>query len=89
MSGSSKDAPIQLIRFREGKFEIPEEAGHFLRGLKGPVGLLSVVGKYRTGKSLLLNRVLPEKKAFQVSPTINSCTKGLWMARETLEGEGS
>ena len=68
---------------------MPQEAQDFLRGLKGPIGMLSVVGKYRTGKSLLLNRVLLQKNAFQVSPTINSCTKGLWMARSPLEVEGS
>jgi len=37
---------------------------------------ISVVGKYRTGKSYLLNRVLLDKSdGFSVGPTINPCTK--------------
>lgn len=37
---------------------------------------LSVVGKYRTGKSYLMNRVLLDRSnGFSVGPTINPCTK--------------
>ena len=42
-------------------------------------------GKYRTGKSYLMNKLfgdmLDTEKArgFQVGPTINACTKGLWI----------
>ena len=37
---------------------------------------ISVVGKYRTGKSYLLNRVLLDRSdGFSVGPTINPCTK--------------
>ena len=46
------------------------------------IGILSLVGKYRTGKSFLLNRVLIEKKSskgFDVAPTIKPCTKGIWL----------
>ncbi len=46
------------------------------------IGILSLVGKYRTGKSFLLNRVLIEKKSskgFEVAPTIKPCTKGIWL----------
>lgn len=35
---------------------------------------------YRTGKSYLLNRIiLNRKKGFSVGPTVNACTKGLWI----------
>ncbi len=45
-----------------------------------------VAGKYRTGKSFLLNRVILNKKneGFGVGPTINPCTKGLWVWGETM-----
>jgi hypothetical protein len=51
------------------------------------VGVISVAGKYRTGKSFLLNRVIinQRNKGFGVGPTINPCTKGLWIWGETLE----
>jgi len=53
------------------------------------VGVISVAGKYRTGKSFLLNRVIINKRnqGFGVGPTINPCTKGLWIWGDTLEGE--
>jgi hypothetical protein len=45
------------------------------------LGIVSIVGKYRTGKSFFVNRVLLDQKkgGFQVGPTINACTKGLWL----------
>ena len=46
------------------------------------VGVIAVAGKYRTGKSFLLNRILLQQEkefGFGVGPTINPCTKGLWV----------
>jgi hypothetical protein len=43
------------------------------------IGVIAVAGKYRTGKSFLMNRILLDKKGdksgFGVGPTINPCTK--------------
>lgn len=43
------------------------------------IGVVAVAGKYRTGKSFLMNRILlgkqGEKTGFGVGPTINPCTK--------------
>lgn len=54
---------------------------------------MSVVGKYRTGKSYFLNKVLLDKptkaSGFEVGPTINACTKGLWVWDRLLEGRDS
>ena len=50
---------------------------------------MTVVGMYRTGKSYLLNRVLlnaQKGQGFGVGPTINPCTKGLWMWGTPLKG---
>jgi len=81
-------------------FQVAEEAIEFLSEIKGSVGVISLCGKYRTGKSYLLNKLflenLRQKKqasmnqekqeakagGFQVGPTINACTKGLWIWRE-------
>ena len=47
-----------------------------LRQLPGPIGVISVAGMYRTGKSYLLNRMLLNRAGgFGVGPTINPCTK--------------
>ena len=42
---------------------------------------------YRTGKSFFVNRVLLDQKkgGFQVGPTINPCTKGLWLWKKTIQ----
>ena len=79
--------PFHLI-FAE-KFFVSEEAKYFLSSIKERVGVISVAGKYRTGKSFLLNRVIINKRnsGFGVGPTINPCTKGLWIWGDTLEGE--
>ena len=65
------------------KFIINEDAKKLLsRSENKQIGIVSLVGKYRTGKSFLLNRVLIEKKnikGFDVAPTIKPCTKGIWL----------
>ena len=65
------------------KFLINDEAIKILSKEENKqIGILSLVGKYRTGKSFLLNRVLIEKKSskgFEVAPTIKPCTKGIWL----------
>ena len=51
-----------------------------LSGIKDRIGVIAVAGKYRTGKSFLLNRIIlnkTENKGFGVGPTINPCTKVL------------
>ena len=43
---------------------------------------------YRTGKSYLLNRMLLDRSdGFGVGPTINPCTKGLWIWSEGIQTE--
>jgi len=57
-------------------FELNEDAADFLKSLPGPIGIISVAGMYRTGKSYLLNRMLLNRSGgFGVGPTINPCTK--------------
>lgn len=69
------------------KYKVSEESKKFLRAIKGKIGVIAVAGKYRTGKSFLLNRVILNKKnsGFGVGPTINPCTKGLWVWCEPIE----
>ena len=60
-----------------------------MSGITNKVGVIAVAGKYRTGKSFLLNRVILNKRneGFGVGPTINPCTKGLWIWPETIKSE--
>ena len=47
---------------QDAKFTLCDEAAQFLQTLKAPLALASIVGKYRTGKSLLVNRMLLDLK---------------------------
>ena len=61
-------------------FTLTEKGENILRNLKSPFGVIAVAGMYRTGKSYLLNRMLLNRSnGFSVGPSINPCTKGLWM----------
>ena len=57
--GESSGEPIQLVRIKQnGKVEVVEEALNIIAQYNMPVGFVSLVGKMRTGKSCLLNRLL-------------------------------
>lgn len=84
-----KSEAIQLISYDKinKKFQFCPEAESFLTRINGPIGVISVAGMYRTGKSYLLNRViLNSQNGFNVGPTINPCTKGLWIWPNALPG---
>ena len=69
-----------------GQFIINQEALEVIRQLQNPLGVISVAGMYRTGKSYLLNRMLLNRSGgFSVGPSINPCTKGLWMWSKTIQ----
>lgn len=76
-----------MISFdKQNGFYVAEEAIEFLNSeelVEEKIAIIAVAGKYRTGKSFLLNRILLNKmgqtSGFGVGPTINPCTKGLWV----------
>jgi hypothetical protein len=69
---------------------MPPQSLQLLKSLStSSLHVISVAGKYRTGKSYILNRVLLNRKeGFSVGHTINACTKGLWMWPELIRLEG-
>jgi len=52
-----------------------------LRSIKGDIGVVSLAGAQRTGKSFTLNMLLNQLggKGFTVSPSTDSCTQGIWI----------
>ena len=57
-----KKVSIQfLTQFYDTGFEVSEEAKQLLRGMRDKIGVIAVAGKYRTGKSFLLNRIILNK----------------------------
>ena len=79
---------LPLVLFQDNKFIIPEEAKNLLcQSQFKNLGIISLVGKYRTGKSFLLNRVIlnqNQKSGFGVGPTFKPCTKGIWIWSEPI-----
>jgi hypothetical protein len=79
---------IPFVTFNDGNYVVNEECIEFLNQLKGPIGVISIAGKYRTGKSFFLNRCVldePYKSGFNVGSTIQACTKGIWMYTKTVQ----
>ena len=83
-----KQKAIPFVTFENGKFVISEEAKKLLSQKSNDnMGIISLVGKYRTGKSFLLNRVILNRKenfGFGVASTIRPCTKGIWIWSDPL-----
>ena len=77
-----KAVPFITLDTEIKKFIISPEAREIItKPQYKKVGMISLVGRYRTGKSFLLNRVLINNNSisngFDVSPTIKPCTKGI------------
>jgi Guanylate-binding protein, N-terminal domain len=86
--------PLELVRYDSNKkrFEVGEDALEVLRSVRGPVGVISVCGRARQGKSFILNQLLGQSSGFTVAPTHRPCTKGLWMwssPQERTAADGS
>ena len=83
-----KQKAIPFVTFEDGKFVISEESKKLLSQKSNDnLGIISLVGKYRTGKSFLLNRVIlnrKENQGFNVGPTFKPCTKGIWIWSDPL-----
>nr|XP_032829841.1 guanylate-binding protein 1-like [Petromyzon marinus] len=73
--------PLPLIvTDGEGRFVlVPETAAALSRVVTGPVVVVAVVGRYRTGKSFLMNRLAGSNSGFSLGCTVQSHTKGIWV----------
>ncbi|AQK92152.1 Guanylate-binding protein 2 [Zea mays] len=81
--------PLRLAYCDEkGRFVMDPEAAAALQLVKGPVGVVSVCGRARQGKSFILNQLLGRSSGFQVASTHRPCTKGLWMWSTPLKRTG-
>ncbi|CAA7020463.1 unnamed protein product [Microthlaspi erraticum] len=81
-AGTGPPRPIRLVYCDEkGKFRMDPEAVATLQLVKEPIGVVSVCGRARQGKSYILNKLLGRSNGFgfQVASTHKPCTKGLWL----------
>ena len=76
--------PLPLVQGTDGTYVVCEEGRAFLERLDSDVTLavVAIAGRYRSGKSFLLNRGIldaPLKKGFPTGNTVNACTRGVWI----------
>ena len=90
VSGSSEEDNLR----KEGKedattdshlVKVPNAGWDLLEGLKVPISVISCVGPYRSGKSLLMSRFLESSNAFRIGPTLEGCTRGVWISTSALK----
>lgn len=69
------------------KYAVDAETATWLCERTTPFKVLGCVGKYRTGKSFMLNRLTraPPGKGFGVGDTVQACTRGLWLATDLMD----
>ncbi|GMH33309.1 hypothetical protein BSKO_01143 [Bryopsis sp. KO-2023] len=82
--------PLELIKYDPAtrKFKVGDQAADALRKVTGPVGVVSVCGRARQGKSYILNQLLGRSGGFEVASTHRPCTKGLWLWSEPVPMTG-
>jgi hypothetical protein len=77
------DEPIVLIEVvrenEEDVLKLNPKAVEIIQQVIGHVAVVAVCGLYRTGKSSLLNWLLDRKAGFVVGPTVQACTRGIWI----------
>lgn len=80
---------VPLIEFRDGVYVAREDTLEWLAGRDKPFAVVTCAGKFRTGKSFLLNRLLntPPGMGFGVGETVQACTRGLWVCKRFLRSE--
>ncbi|XP_075134247.1 guanylate-binding protein 1-like [Leptodactylus fuscus] len=72
--------PVCLIENHEdGKIQVNQAALEILSAITQKVVVVAIVGKYRTGKSYLMNKLARRKNGFSLGATVQSMTKGIWM----------
>ncbi|XP_073511935.1 guanylate-binding protein 2-like [Phyllobates terribilis] len=72
--------PICLIENVDGnRLTLNKDAEKILLEISQPVVVIAIVGKYRTGKSYLMNKLAGSRKGFALGSSIESMTKGIWM----------
>lgn len=76
MQSQSDEIPIQLLKLlSNGKLEVNYDAIDLINSYSKPIGLVCLAGKYRTGKSFLLNKLLGIRgKGFKVDSSTTACT---------------
>jgi hypothetical protein len=76
---------VPLITYENGVYHVCDDTLQWLETI-GEFSVIACAGKYRTGKSFLLNRLASAKSnvGFGVGDSVQACTKGLWLYKEVF-----
>ena len=77
-----------FVRFCDGAYVVDESTAEWLAQVPAPIAVVACAGKFRTGKSFLLNK-LSGSNAFGVGDSVQPCTRGIWLCRAFLRREAS
>ncbi|XP_078474386.1 guanylate-binding protein 2-like [Lampetra planeri] len=80
-------APLPLlVTDEQGRFCVVVDTARALARIAKPVVVVAIVGRYRTGKSFLMNRLAGTRagsctpvQAFPLGSTVEAHTKGIWV----------
>ena len=87
---ASAQGAVKLIEFDKTThtFVLTQEGEAILLSIDTPLAVLGIVGKQKTGKSYLANRILQDSKLGSVSSgishTIKPGTRGIWVHKEPI-----
>ena len=86
MAESFHSGPLPFITISDsGECRVEEYAAKVLSQIKGRIAVISMTGMYRSGKSFLLNRLMGGQEGFAVGPSVNACTRGIWIWGQPVE----
>ena len=79
--------PLPFIQVdpETSKLVVTDEARAALSALQGSIGVCSVAGLYRTGKSYILNQLAGQEAGFGIGSSVQAHTKGVWVWGAPLE----
>lgn len=84
MSLFEQDDVVPLVTHDGAEYRVDADAVAFLREVRTPVALVAIAGRFRTGKSALINALCDVDGAFAVGETVNACTKGIRIRKTPL-----
>lgn len=78
--GAGRATPFIEWDEKKKKFSVNDEGARYLSSFDGKIAVTIVAGRYRSGKSFLMNQLLGGNGGFSVGHTVESHTKGIWIA---------
>ena len=82
-----KGPSVSLVHRNGESLHLNMEALELLKTLDKPVGVMSICGPLRSGKSTFMSLVAGGKEVFKTSDEFEPCTNGIWLSTTALESD--